>query len=184
MDNLHKHAITHHHLHRGNLKPELSLLSSSFYFPFLFSFGSLFDQWVWELKNEIFYLDLVVKVWKEGILVWICVWFRNGFEFVIWFWVCGLGIGGCGSGCGRWWLVAVDWVLQWVSVCFTVGFGGFQCVLQWVSMGSRSGLVSDGGGGLGILLMAVAGGGREGWLGCFCLGEKIHRERERKRCEE
>ena len=89
-----------------------------------------------------------------------------------------MGIGGCGSGCGRWWLVAVDWVLQWVSVCFTVGFGGFQCVLQWVSMGSRSGLVSDGGGGLGILLMAVAGGGREGWLGCFCLGEKIHRERE------
>ena len=139
MYNLHKHAITHHHLHRGNLKPELSLLSSSFYFPFLFSFGSLFDQWVWELKNEIFYLDLVVKVWKEGILVWICVWFRNGFEFVIWFWVCGLGIGGCGSGCGRWWLVAVSWVgfcsgfcsgfqfvSQWVSVCFAVGFGG-----QW-----------------------------------------------------
>ena len=27
-----------------------------------------------------------------------------------------VGGGGCGSGCGQWWMVAVGWVLQWVSV--------------------------------------------------------------------
>ena len=46
------------------------------------------------------------------------------------------------------------------------------------------GWVSDGGGSLGFLMMAVAGGGREWWLGCFCLGEETHKERERKRCRE
>ena len=49
----------------------------------------------------------------------------------------------------------LGWVLQWVSVCFTMGFGGFQCVLQWVLMSSGVGWVSDGGGGLGIMLMVV-----------------------------
>ena len=43
------------------------------------------------------------------------------------------------------------------------------------------GWVSDGGGGLGFLMMAVAGSGREWWLECFCLGEEIHKEREMKR---
>ena len=46
------------------------------------------------------------------------------------------------------------------------------------------GWVSNGGGGLGFLMMAVVGGGHEWWLGCLCLGEEIHRERERKRCRE
>ena len=36
-----------------------------------------------------------------------------------------------------------------------MGFGGFQCVLQWVLMSSGVGWVSDGGGGLGIMLMVV-----------------------------
>ena len=49
----------------------------------------------------------------------------------------------------------LGWVLQWVSVCFTIGFDGFQCVLQWVLMGSGVGWVFDGGGGLGIMLMVV-----------------------------
>ena len=62
-----------------------------------------------------------------------------------------MGIGGY----GQWWLVVVGWVLQWVSVCFTMGFGGFQCVLQWILMGSGVGWVSNGGGGLGIMLMVV-----------------------------
>ena len=48
MDNLHKHATTHHHLHYGNLKAELSLLSSSFYFYFYF----LLFIWVWLLRFE------------------------------------------------------------------------------------------------------------------------------------
>ena len=81
--------------------------------------------------------------WKEGILVWICVWFQNGFEFVIWFWVCGLGIGGFGNGCGRWWLVAVGWVgfcsgfqfvSQWVLVDFSVFCSGFWWVVEWVGL--------------------------------------------------
>ena len=27
------------------------------------------------------------------------------------------------------------------------------------------------GGGLGFFIMVVVGGGREWWVGCFCLGE-------------
>ena len=33
------------------------------------------------------------------------------------------------------------------------------------------GWVSDGGGGLGFLMLVVASSGREWWVGCFCLGE-------------
>ena len=94
--------------------------------------------------------------------------------------------GGYGNGCGWWWLVAVSWVgfcnwfqfvSQWVSVDFNVFCNGFRwaVVVGWVS---------DGGGGLGFLMMVVIGGGHEWWLGCFCLGEEIHKERERKRCRE
>ena len=36
-----------------------------------------------------------------------------------------------------------------------MGFGGFQCVLQWVLIGSGVGWVFDDGGGLGIMLMVV-----------------------------
>ena len=60
---------------------------------------------------------------------------QQGLSFAV-----GFG-GGCGNGCGWWWLVAVGWVglgFVVVSVCFTVGFDGFQCVLQWVSVGSGS----------------------------------------------
>ena len=62
-----------------------------------------------------------------------------------------MGVGGD----GWWWWVGLGWVLQCVSVCFAMGFSGFQCVLQWVLMGSGVGWVSDGGGGLGIMLMVV-----------------------------
>lgn len=43
-----------------------------------------------------------------------------GFEFVIWFQVClgfkVVGGGGCGRGCGRWWLVAVGWVFLYTHI--------------------------------------------------------------------
>ena len=70
---------------------------------------------------------------------------------------------------------------------FSLFHSGFQWILvfcsgfQWAVV---VGWVSDGGGGLGFLMMAVFGGGCKWWLGYFCLGEEIHRERERKRCRE
>ena len=113
-------------------------------------------SWLWlDFMGFFGFRGFLWVSWKEGILVWICVWFQSGFEFVIWFWVCGLGIGGFGNGYQ--WLVAVGWVgfcsgfqfvSQWVSM-------DFSCVLQWVLMGSGVGWVSNGGGGLGIMLMVV-----------------------------
>ena len=57
------------------------------------------------------------------------------------------------------WVVVVGggelgWVLQWVSVCFTVDFNVFCSGFQWAI---GVGWVSDGGGGggLGIMLMVV-----------------------------
>ena len=81
-----------------------------------FGFGwvwFLVDQWWWVFVWWVFAVDR----WWVGMsfMIWFWVWFR----FVIWFWVCfclwfcWLGVevvggGGCGSGCGRWWLVVVD----------------------------------------------------------------------------
>ena len=46
--------------------------------------------------------------------------FGNEFWWWLWQWVWAVVVGDSGLG----------WVLQWVLVCFTVGFGGFRCVLQ------------------------------------------------------
>ena len=46
--------------------------------------------------------------------------FGNEFRWWLWQWVWVVVVGGGGLG----------WVLQWILVCFTVGFGGFRCVLQ------------------------------------------------------
>ena len=74
-----------------------------------------------------------------------------GYRWV-WQWVLVAVAVGLGDGC--WW--------RWVGLGFVMGFSlfhngfcGFYCVLQWVLMGSRVGWDSNGGGGLGILLMVV-----------------------------
>ena len=89
-----------------------------------------------------------------------------------------MGVGGAGG-----------W--RWVGLGFAVDFSLFHSGFQWILVFCSGfqwavavGWVSDGGGGLGFLMMAVFGGGCKWWLGCFCLGEEIHRERERKRCRE
>ena len=67
--------------------------------------------------------------------------------------------GGYGNGCGRWWLVAVGWVLQWVSV----DFGGF-CSRFWWALAVVVGWVFNGDSGLDLLMVAVA---VSGGLGVF-----------------
>jgi len=83
--------------------------------------------------------------------------------------------GGCGNGSRRWWLVVVSWVLQWVSQWVLVDFDRFCSEFRWAM---TVGWVSDGGGSLSFLMVAVT---ISGSFGVF-IWEK--RDTLRKREEE